>query len=120
LGVLRSQNITRLISINVLMIWVLESSKSTIAKSHKHSAYGRIPPMIIVHYSCHDCGLEKVPCEVPEREKSADVGDWVFRILTESLAHDHRRRSPVCMAQRVHEVLIPTAGVEYIGGPAVQ
>ena len=76
--------------------------------------------MITIRYSCHDCGLEKVPCEVPERVDGSDVVDWVTRTMADAIAHDHRRRSPECMAQRVHEVLIPTTGAQYVGGPAVQ
>ncbi len=75
--------------------------------------------MITVRYSCRGCGLENVPCDVPEREQGSDVCAWAETILGQALADDHIRRSPDCMS-RACDVMIPITGAQYLGGPAVQ
>ena len=76
--------------------------------------------MITVRYSCHDCGLEDVPCDVPERADPTDIANWVQFVLADALYNDHRLRSPDCHVSAISEVKIPITGAKYLGGPAVQ
>jgi len=75
--------------------------------------------MIDIRYSCHLCGLEKVHCDVPEREEGTDVVAWV-KMASARLSEDYARRSPDCHPESLSDVLIPVSGAKYIGGPAVQ
>lgn len=75
--------------------------------------------MITIRYSCHLCRLEKVHCDVPERQEGADISDWM-KIVGAHLSDDHARRSPNCHPDSLSDVLIPVSGAQYIGGPAVQ
>ena len=80
------------------------------------SAYGTIRCM----YSCASCGLTKVAVEVPAREESQIVTDWVNKVAAVELARDHERRSPNCHPKTFTEVYIPISGARIIGGPAIQ
>lgn len=73
--------------------------------------------MITVFYSCGECGLEKVPCEVQAREPHEDVVAWFQQTLGPTLSADHRRRSPHCHPKELKSVMVPTTGTDYIGGP---
>lgn len=75
--------------------------------------------MITIRYSCHLCGLEKIHCDVPQREPGSNVIDWM-KLVGVKLSDDHARRSPQCHPEKLSDVLIPITGADYIGGPAVQ
>lgn len=73
---------------------------------------------ITVKYSCADCGLERVSCDVPARGEE-DVIVWME--ATASLASkDHNRRSPLCRPTTLTELMIPMSGTDRVGGPAIQ
>lgn len=74
--------------------------------------------MIEVFYSCPDCGLHRVRCEVPARGEE-DVIVWM-NVTIVHIGADHRRRSPDCHPTELHDVMIPMTGANKIGGPAVQ
>ena len=71
-----------------------------------------------VLYSCHECGIEKAPVEVPER-KTEDVQVWIEQIMAKHIAADHYKRSPLCPSQHA-DIMIPISGAEKIGGASVQ
>lgn len=71
--------------------------------------------VITVLYSCHECGLERVPVGVPARDHE-EVMDWMrqtFRLVSA----DHRRRSPTCHPVTLSDLSIPIEGTDRIGGP---
>lgn len=69
-------------------------------------------------YSCPDCGLQRVRCEVPTRVEE-DVIAWMNAALVH-IGADHGRRSPGCHPKEFTDVMIPMTGANKIGGPAVQ
>ena len=75
---------------------------------------------ILVYYSCHTCHLTKAGVEVPARE-AEDVKTWLDATVV-LLAQDHDRRSPGCVPAdgKLHDVMIPVAGADKVGGPPVQ
>lgn len=75
---------------------------------------------IRVLYSCHTCGLRKVPCDVPARGEE-DINAWMQQLI-ERLAADHKRRSPECSPAdgALQDVMIPIAGATKVGGPVIQ
>lgn len=72
---------------------------------------------ITILYSCADCALVKVPCDVPSRG-SEDVKQWMDATIL-VLAADHQRRSPGCRAKKLDSVMIPITGTDKIGGATV-
>jgi hypothetical protein len=72
---------------------------------------------ITLLYSCHDCTLVKVPCEVPVRQEES-VTDWMSKVIL-WLCEDHAKRSPGCHPKMLHDVMIPIEGVDKIGGGPV-
>lgn len=72
--------------------------------------------VITVKYSCPLCGLDKVECVVPGREETQDVRDWVGATIRE-VSRDHQAHSPACHPKRLHDLMIPVNGADYIGGP---
>lgn len=73
---------------------------------------------IRVRYSCPDCGLKKVVCEVPARGEE-DVRIWMEATIA-SVGADHQRRSPRCHPTQLHDLMIPMTGADRIGGPNIQ
>lgn len=71
-------------------------------------------------YSCALCGLKRVKCQVTAREEKEDIVHWVREVAAVELSADHSKRSPDCHPKVLSEVLIPTDGVEYLGGPTIQ
>lgn len=70
---------------------------------------------IDVLYTCKGCGLDKVKVAVAERG-AEDVVVWMDSTMR-TLAVDHRRRSPQCVADRL-DLMVPTTGRgDRIGGP---
>lgn len=74
---------------------------------------------IVVEYTCLDCGLIKIKCNVPARQEE-DVTTWTRSKLIVAIALDHRKRSPHCHATEITEVITPITGAEKIGGPVKQ
>lgn len=70
---------------------------------------------IKIVYTCRQCGLELVACDVRERKADEDVAVWLREIVTPALRDDHDKRSPVCMASKISELRIPIMGVSYVG-----
>lgn len=71
-----------------------------------------------VKYSCDQCGLDEVTCDVPERPADEDVVHWVSQTMGHCLAADHRARSPRCRATSLTKVMIPVpAGTQRVGEP---
>lgn len=73
---------------------------------------------ITVLYSRHGCGLHRAEVSVPMRQPDQDLMKWMDT-LGICLANDHAKRSPECTAHSCADVMIPIAGTEYVGGPAV-
>jgi hypothetical protein len=73
-----------------------------------------------VLYSCWTCGLVNVPCHVPARGEE-DVATWMDA-TTGLLAADHGKRSPGCIPAdgQLHDVMVPLAGADKVGGAPVQ
>lgn len=67
-------------------------------------------------YSCKLCGLHRVKVPVRSRETEESVTAWMDHTI-HMIAFDHRRRSPVCQAKEITEVMIPLTGTDRIGGP---
>lgn len=70
---------------------------------------------IEVLYSCHECGLNKVPVLVPARE-SEGVIEWM-NATVRVLARDHSQRSPRCETKALNDIMIPISGADRVGGP---
>lgn len=82
---------------------------------------GRTPEdglTITVFYSCRDCGLRKVGCDVPARAEESVV-DWM-RETGRRLSTDHSRRSPERHPVALVDILIPMTGTAKVGGPSIQ
>lgn len=73
---------------------------------------------ITVLYSCPECGLDRVPVQVPARDEE-NVIVWMEQ-TGEHLSLDHARRSPNCHPAQLKDIMIPIVGAEKVGGPAVQ
>lgn len=74
---------------------------------------------ITVLYSCPECGLERVPVEVPARGEEGVI-TWMDNMVITHLGSDHARRSPDCHPERLRDIMIPLTGTEKVGGPSVQ
>ena len=72
---------------------------------------------ITVKYSCHACGLVRVEMSLPVRENERDVVQWFQTTLAQALQVDHAKRSPLCNAQSVQDLMIPMDNRDWIGGP---
>jgi len=75
------------------------------------------PPALTIQvfYSCPQCGLRKVRCNVPARQNE-DVLDWMENTIR-LLSTDHALRSPWCHPEQLHDLMIPMAGTNRVGGP---
>lgn len=73
---------------------------------------------ITVKYSCYVCRLAMVDVEVPARAEDEDLMHWMD-VLCHKLSRDHHERSPRCRNIVLNDVMIPMAGNERVGGPAV-
>lgn len=73
---------------------------------------------ITVLYSCDECKLVKVSCEVNARDQE-DIVDWMDYLI-KALAIDHHRRSPNCHPKQLTNLMIPIHNAKKIGGPAIQ
>lgn len=62
---------------------------------------------IRVFYSCPECHLFKVACEVPARGEES-VTEWMTSTVA-ILGADHHRRSPSCRPRELKDVMIPMA-----------
>lgn len=72
---------------------------------------------ILCYYSCHLCGLTKIPVEVPVRGEE-DVITWVTE-TARLMSRDHDARSPDCHPKELHDLMIPVSGADKIGGPSI-
>lgn len=76
--------------------------------------------MITIKFSCPLCGLKGHELQIPAREsEQVNVADWMGRVIV-WCADEHRRISPNCHPEQLHDVMIPlkhTDGTEaeYIG-----
>jgi hypothetical protein len=68
-----------------------------------------------VKYSCPLCGLRDVAVDVTSRGEE-DVVQWIEQVCMVELASDHATRSPHCHPLQLHDIKIPIAGAEKIGG----
>jgi hypothetical protein len=75
---------------------------------------------IICKYTCHLCGLYRIPVHVPARDAGQHVGQWMKTVAIPALCEDHAKRSPLCHPKTLAEMMIPVAGADYIGGPVKQ
>jgi hypothetical protein len=76
--------------------------------------------VITVLYSCDLCGLVDAPVQLPYRESSEDVVEWVHKVGA-ICAQDHMRRSPERKPETLQNIKIPMpAGTEWVGGPVQQ
>ena len=66
-------------------------------------------------YSCKTCGIERQPVDVPSRDPSEDVVDWMTGTLARTIYVDHSARSPLCAADRISQVEIPMEPGEPVG-----
>jgi len=69
---------------------------------------------ITVLYSCPECGLSRVPCDVPARGDE-DVLVWMKQTLA-VVSRDHDRRSPHCRPRQLVDLHVPMTSVDRIGG----
>jgi hypothetical protein len=90
--------------------------RSTLLAAAEVALHGRL----VIRYSCHVCGLEKVEASVRYRASEEDLIAWMKEVVTPALCADHDARSPHCHPDGLSDVLIPIDGAEWIGGPAVQ
>jgi hypothetical protein len=74
---------------------------------------------ITVYYSCNQCGLRRVPCDVPARGQE-DVVVWLRSIVGWEIKVDHLRRSPTCKATEVQDLMVPMVGRKRVGDPTAQ
>lgn len=72
---------------------------------------------VTVLYSCHLCGLIKIPVEVKARGEE-NISAWMD-FLGHALADDHQKRNPNCHPKTFSSVMIPMAGTDKVGGPAI-
>lgn len=72
---------------------------------------------ILCYYSCKDCGLQKVPIQIPVRGQE-DVVKWMGSTVLR-MGLDHNRRSPRCHPSVLSDIMIPMIGADKIGGPSV-
>lgn len=72
---------------------------------------------VTLKYSCRECALPRTDLVVPAREPGVDVKEWMDTTVR-LVASDHFRRSPLCRAKTITELLIPAN--EYIGGATKQ
>lgn len=73
---------------------------------------------IEVKYSCVLCGLSRVTLPMQARE-GEPLDEWM-QALTRQIQEDHLKRHPLCVAEKITEVLIPFTGTEKVGGPVLQ
>lgn len=71
--------------------------------------------MVRCMYSCNECGVHRVICDVPAREDEGAV-EWMEKKAILAVAAAHRAASPNCRAEKISELLIPTTGVSRVGG----
>jgi hypothetical protein len=71
-------------------------------------------------YTCSLCDLVDVAVEVPARESTRPVVEWMERICIPAIGADHALRSPGCQPETLENLKIPITNADYIGGPAVQ
>lgn len=74
---------------------------------------------ISVMYSCVLCGLQKNVVRVPARPENMDLKKWMDQTI-QFVSDDHRSRSPDCIAASLTDLLIPTDGISWVGGPPIQ
>jgi hypothetical protein len=73
---------------------------------------------VTVYYSCPRCSVVDKPVVLRCRRPGEDVSDWVNFVIG-LIATDHRRLFPSCGTKTLHDLKIPVAGSEYIGGPPI-
>jgi hypothetical protein len=71
-------------------------------------------PFLRVLYTCHQCGLEDRPVEIPERGPDEDVAAWFTEVLAGAISVDHSLVSPGCRAQKMDSVKVPITGVNRV------
>ncbi len=73
---------------------------------------------ITCQYSCTLCGLTDVEVEVPIREKSQNIVEWMKNICIPATVVDHARLMPDCHPTELHDLKIPVpAGSPMVGRP---
>lgn len=53
--------------------------------------------------------------DIPSREPSDDIVEWVSHVVANTIYVDHRLVSPTCAADKISEVRIPTQPGNPIG-----
>lgn len=66
-----------------------------------------------VIYKCK-CLTGEITVQVPERDITDDVAEWVRVTIAGVVGADHRARSPLCMLDKVEYVKIPADG-DFLG-----
>ena len=72
---------------------------------------------ITVSYSCHLCGLDRVPVEVTARTEE-NLKQWMDDLI-HLLATDHHNKSPFCDPDCLSNIMIPITGTDRVGGPVL-
>lgn len=63
--------------------------------------------MITVRFSCKECGLVDVPCQVRARESEENVVSYVRDVVGRAIMEQHGRLSLLCEATSCQDVKIP-------------
>lgn len=69
---------------------------------------------IVCMYTCHRCGVKKVPVTVPARAPGQDIVEYV-KATADLLGADHERVSPDCPLRKL-DIYMPLTG-EVPGAP---
>jgi hypothetical protein len=63
--------------------------------------------MITVLFSCTECGLVDVECQVRARPKEEDVVKYVGQVVARAVQEKHTRLSILCEAKTIQDLKIP-------------
>lgn len=70
--------------------------------------------MLVVKYSCKDCGIDRQPVLTTPRAEGQDIISFVGSVAA-SCRNDHEKRSPGCKPQTFSEIMIPAPDGAPIG-----
>lgn len=74
---------------------------------------------IEIQYTCRLCGIRRAIVPIRERGETEAIMEWM-EMLRSAVGQDHQKRSPICVAAKIDDVLIPMTGRKWVGGPVVQ
>lgn len=63
--------------------------------------------VILVKYTCDDCGVSGAEVRVRARRASEDIVNFIETAVSPAITADHRRRSPLCDAGVITKIAIP-------------